>query len=355
VSIGRNNRTSLYTRKLSLVGAGALVASLALAPAPSVADPDGDRPTIAEVERRLSDLQHRAEVASEELNAARVALDDARKQLRTLTGDLKRSRDHVEQLRASVVGTEVAEHQSASTLSSATTFLLTEDPAEFMDEVATSEILQDQDAALLAELVRQQKQLAVQEEQAESQVDAVKDQKAELAEHQDALDSRIAEAADLLDELEAEQRERLLARQARAAEQAEESQPSRSSTTVRVSDVPASDRAQVAVETALAQVGDPYVYGATGPDAFDCSGLTMYAWAAAGVSLPHASSAQPGAGTPVSISELMPGDLVFYYSPISHVGMYIGNGQIVHAANPSVPVQVVPLNYMPINSAVRVG
>jgi cell wall-associated NlpC family hydrolase len=81
----------------------------------------------------------------------------------------------------------------------------------------------------------------------------------------------------------------------------------------------------------------------------------MYAWAAAGVSIPHASSMQPGAGTPVSISDLMPGDLVFYYSPISHVGMYIGNGQIVHAANPSRPVEVVPLNLMPINSAVRIG
>ena len=112
---------------------------------------------------------------------------------------------------------------------------------------------------------------------------------------------------------------------------------------MRVSDVPASERASIAVETALAQVGDPYVYGATGPDAFDCSGLTMYAWAAAGVSLPHASSAQPGSGTPVSISELMPGDLVFYYSPISHVAMYIGDGMIVHAANPSVPVEVVPM------------
>ena len=89
-----------------------------------------------------------------------------------------------------------------------------------------------------------------------------------------------------------------------------------------------------AVQYALAQVGDAYVYGATGPSAFDCSGLTMMAWAQAGVGLPHSSSAQMGSGTPVSQSQLQPGDLVFYYSPVSHVGIYIGNGQIVHAANP---------------------
>ena len=90
----------------------------------------------------------------------------------------------------------------------------------------------------------------------------------------------------------------------------------------------------------MAQVGDAYVYGATGDNAFDCSGLTMRAWGAAGVGLPHSSSAQYGSGPHVSASDLQPGDLVFYYSPISHVGMYIGNGLIVHAANPGTGVAV---------------
>jgi cell wall-associated NlpC family hydrolase len=340
-------------KRLSVLGAGALVASLVMAPTPGAADPDrdGGEPTIEDVEKRLSDLHHKAEIASEELNAAREDLKAARSQLKTLTGDLGRKREQVELLRAQVVGSAVAEYQSEDSISSATTFLLTEDPAAFMDDMATREILQGQEASLLAKLIRQQKQLAVQEDQAQIQVDAVKEQRAELAEHKATLDERAAEAQELLDELEAEERERLLALQAETTSSS--SEPSRSA--IRVADVPASDRAQIAVETALAQVGDAYVYGATGPDAFDCSGLTMYAWAAAGVSLPHASSAQPGAGTPVSISELMPGDLVFYYSPISHVGMYVGDGMIVHAANPSVPVQVVPLNMMPVAMAVRVG
>jgi cell wall-associated NlpC family hydrolase len=119
--------------------------------------------------------------------------------------------------------------------------------------------------------------------------------------------------------------------------------------------IPASGRAAVAVKYALAQVGDAYVYGAAGPDAFDCSGLTMMAWGQAGVGLPHSSSAQYSSGARVSQSELQPGDLVFYYSPISHVGIYIGNGMIVHAANPSSGVRVAAVNSMPYTGAVRPG
>ena len=121
------------------------------------------------------------------------------------------------------------------------------------------------------------------------------------------------------------------------------------------SDVPASGRAGAAVSFAMAQVGESYVYGAAGPSAWDCSGLTMVAWAQAGVGLPHSSSAQYSSGTRVAVGDLQPGDLVFYYSPISHVGMYIGNGMIVHAANPSTGVQVTGLNTMPYVGAVRPG
>ena len=110
-----------------------------------------------------------------------------------------------------------------------------------------------------------------------------------------------------------------------------------------------------AVAYAKAQVGDSYVYGAAGPDAFDCSGLTMAAWSQAGVSLPHSSSAQYSSGPHISESELQPGDLVFYYSPISHVGMYIGNGQIVNALNPGAGVQISGLHDMPYVGAVRPG
>jgi cell wall-associated NlpC family hydrolase len=94
---------------------------------------------------------------------------------------------------------------------------------------------------------------------------------------------------------------------------------------------PPSSRAQVAIDTAKAQLGKPYVYAAAGPDTFDCSGLTMYAWAAAGVSLPHSSGMQYASLPHVPMDAMQPGDLVFYGSPIHHVGMYLGGGVYIHA------------------------
>jgi cell wall-associated NlpC family hydrolase len=107
---------------------------------------------------------------------------------------------------------------------------------------------------------------------------------------------------------------------------------------------PPSEAAGAVVQAALAQIGDPYVWGASGPNGFDCSGLTQFAYAAAGVSLPHSSRAQAGMGVAVSRSELQPGDIVYFYSPVSHVGIYIGNGQMVHARTFGQPVAVTTVD-----------
>ena len=110
-----------------------------------------------------------------------------------------------------------------------------------------------------------------------------------------------------------------------------------------------------AVAYALSKVGNGYVFGAAGPSVFDCSGLTMASWAQAGVALPHNAAAQYASGRHISESELQPGDLVFYYSPIHHVGMYIGNGKIVNALNPGAGVLISGLHDMPYSGAVRPG
>ncbi len=115
----------------------------------------------------------------------------------------------------------------------------------------------------------------------------------------------------------------------------------------------ATGAAQVAVDTALAQRGDMYLYGATGPDRFDCSGLTSFAYKAAGVAIPRTSKAQSTFGTPVSKANLQPGDLVFFYSPVSHVGMYIGNGQMVHSSSAGKPVAVTNVDSMPSYAGAR--
>jgi cell wall-associated NlpC family hydrolase len=115
------------------------------------------------------------------------------------------------------------------------------------------------------------------------------------------------------------------------------------------------DRAQVAVDTALAQLGKPYRYAADGPDSFDCSGLTMYAWAAAGVSLPHSSRAQYAGLPHVAMDALVPGDLVFYGSPIHHVGLYVGDGRYVHAPQTGDVVKISSIYRDDYTGAARPG
>ena len=126
-----------------------------------------------------------------------------------------------------------------------------------------------------------------------------------------------------------------------------------SGTVVAAPAAAASAKARTAVNAALAQRGKPYVWGGAGPNAFDCSGLTQYAYAKAGIRLPHSSRVQSTIGKPVSRAALQPGDLVFFYSPVSHVGMYIGNGQMVHAPYSGSVVQVVDLAYMPSFAGAR--
>ena len=109
-----------------------------------------------------------------------------------------------------------------------------------------------------------------------------------------------------------------------------------------------------AMQKALGKVGSPYRYGAAGPNAFDCSGLVNWAFKSSGKSLPRSSRELSRIGTPVSKSALQPGDLVFFYKPVSHVGIYIGNGKIVHASTRKSPLKVSDNGKMPFNSARRV-
>jgi cell wall-associated NlpC family hydrolase len=113
--------------------------------------------------------------------------------------------------------------------------------------------------------------------------------------------------------------------------------------------------AQTAVDTAQAQVGKAYEYGAAGPDSFDCSGLTQYAYRAAGIELPHSSRSQSEMGTPVDRADLQPGDLVFFYEPVGHVGIYVGDGQMVDAGSESTGVSQRSVDMEGYNSARRIA
>ncbi len=131
-------------------------------------------------------------------------------------------------------------------------------------------------------------------------------------------------------------------------------------TTVTTAAVPATPHAShgagAAIAAARAQLGKPYQYGAGGPGSFDCSGLTSWAWRAAGVSLPHNAAAQRGSGSSVSRGALQPGDLVFFGSPAYHVGIYVGDGMMIHAPTTGDVVKMSPLSYMSdYSGATRVG
>lgn len=308
-----------------------------------VASPTMAKPTIPEVRDRVAHLYHEAEQASERSNDARLRLQHARHALHGLQHQLHRQRVQVRTTRDEVAASIVQQYQGGS-VSAASQIALADDPDALVSVLTTVDEYNARQAQTVADLKREADRLASREQLAERQVRRIGEARATLAKEKTVIDRKASEAKALLGRLVSAKRELDAQREARV---------SRSAPRVPTSSAPASGRAAAAVSYALAQVGDAYVYGAAGPTAFDCSGLTMMAWGSAGVSLPHSSGAQMGYGTPVSISALQPGDLVFYYSPVSHVAMYIGNGMIVHAANPSVGVRTDPVGLMPISGAVR--
>ena len=327
-----NGRKRFATALSALALAGS-VALTVNGSAPAQAEPD-----IDDVRARVDRLFQEAEQAQERYHDAKLELVELNDELESLQSDEVRQGDEVARVRSTVRDSVIRQFQGQS-LGPATE-LLSADEDAFVTELSTFTTVSDLQDSLLADYNDELKAYAIRRKETSDRRDQVAEIEAELQDEKETVDDRLAEAKDLLGELEAAEREAIL---------------SRDSDVRAPSSVPAEGRAAAAVDYLMAQVGDAYVYGAAGPDAFDCSGLTMMAWAQAGVSLPHSSSAQYGAGTHVSESQLMPGDLVFYYSPISHVEMYIGNGLIAGAANPGAGVRVADLHSMPYVGAVRPG
>ena len=327
-----------HTRKR--VGATVLgltaIAAISFVPAtPAQAEPD-----IEDVKVRVDRLYHEAEAAQERLHDATLDLAELRRDLSGLRADQERQDERLEAVRDQVSDAVVRQLEGEG-ISTVGQIVVSEDPGSFLDTLSTMSSFNDLQSSLLSDYDTELEALAIRQEATDARADEIAELTEQLSTEKETVDDNLAEAKELLADLEAEERERLVA--------------SRSGVTPMPASVPASGRAAAAVQYALAQVGDAYVYGAAGENAFDCSGLTMRAWAQAGVSLPHSSSAQFSSGPRIAASDLQPGDLVFYYSPISHVGIYIGNGMIVHAANPGTGVAVAGLHSMPYVGAVRPG
>jgi hypothetical protein len=296
------------------------------------------KPDIKDVQAKVDKLYQDADQATENFNEAKLRLDALKQELTSLRADQQRQDAALsavrEQLRDSML-----QQFEGSNLSAVGQVFIADDPKAFLGQLSTISAYDSLQSGLYQDYATQLAALRLRRSATEKRAAAVSETEEKLAADKESVEGKLAEAKELLDKLKAEEREAILSRGE-----------------MRVpSDVPASGRAAVAVQYAMAQVGDAYVWGAAGESAFDCSGLTMRAWGTAGVGLPHSSRAQYSSGPHVAESDLQPGDLVFYYSPISHVGMYIGNGMIVHAANPGEGVRVSSLHSMPYSGAVRPG
>jgi cell wall-associated NlpC family hydrolase len=322
-----------------LVGASATL-TVTLLPATAAADPD-EVTTSDEAAELVAEASHELEVVTERFNEAREALEQQRAEAETAA----RAADEAQEQLGSLDGQMREIARTAYTGEGYSTFDLmmsSESPEDFLSSLGTLDAIAGHTNDLVAEVAAAADEAASAEQQAAAEAEKARRSLAKIEAQQTDLEARIAEFQEQYESLS-------------AAEQEEVDQAHGGQVVASPSAAPApSGAAQVAVDTAMAQIGDPYVWAAAGPDAFDCSGLTQYAYAAAGVSLPHSSSMQSQMGTPVSRSALQPGDLLFFYSPVSHVGMYIGNGQMVHASTSGQPVQVASVDSMPsFNSARR--
>lgn len=308
--------------------AGTVAPSLALAhPAP----------TLAQVQARITALGERANRLSEAYDAARIALAADRRAERQADARLRAVQVRIDALRAQVGRFAAAAYSSDGLGDSA--MLLADDPATFLDQASALDALAQKQAEVMRELAVAQDRYGQAARSAHDIAARAESVQREIAARQHQIAAEIAAQQAVLSQLTASERA-----QYEASQRAEQAQL----VGMRASYVgAASGQAAAAVQFAYAQLGKPYAYGAAGPDAYDCSGLTMAAWAAAGVSLPHNAAEQQQMLPYVPEGDLQPGDLVFFGSPAEHVGIYVGNGETIQATHTGDYVRMIPLSYMP--------
>jgi len=341
---------------------GVTAATLTLTFVPTMSSTAEPTPTLGEVTRQVDALNEQASQANEDYLEARIDAGDAQRRMSAVQGRITREERNLAVVRKDIGALASMAYRNGG-LDSSLELLLSDDPAEFLNRSASlDQVSRGQGASLRKAQVSQQR-LAQDKLALAQELGGLKEAQSKATAAKTSIDERAAKAKALLARLTAADRARYdAARAARAASALRASRDalrtldttpdrSRSRSSSSSSDGGGftgggvgSGRAAAAVAWAKQQVGDRYVWGAAGPNAFDCSGLTSQAWRAAGVSLPQQSRAQYAATDRVSKSQLRPGDLVFFYSPISHVGIYIGGGLMVHAANPREGVEVASIS-----------
>ncbi|MET9347880.1 C40 family peptidase [Streptomyces termitum] len=329
-----------------LTAAAAATAAASLGAVPASADPG----TTAEgVRARVDRLYEEAERATESYNKADEKADALRRQVHRAQDGLARGQERVNRMRGALGSLAGAQYRSGG-LDPALVLLLSSDPDSYLDRASALDRATARQSTALTELRRENHRLDQERAEARAALGELERSRAEVARHKRTVEGKLAEARRTLASLTTAERadyERASRSGGRAAGPGQDALPP--------ADLGGTDaRAAAAVLAARSAVGRPYVWGATGPSAFDCSGLMVWSYRQAGVSLPRTSSAQRYAGRRVPLSQIRPGDLVTYRGDASHVAIYAGNGQVIHAPYPGARVRYDPVNMMSHVTVTRV-
>lgn len=317
--------------RLLLIGALSFALIAPFAPTTNAA-PNAD---LVRVRQEVEQLQEDAAEAGENAQAAKVQLARLKSQLSSVQQEAQAQKASVDSIRRSLASIAVARYKSTG-LGEGVELLFSSDPSLYLSSAGSLENITRKQSAELRKYATAKQRLDATSLTVEDKLRLVQAAEARYRAQAAQVKRKLEQAEELLSKLEKKDRERLLKLQAmdEAERQAYSREQARLANTV-------SGRAGVALRYAFKQIGDNYVWGAAGPIRWDCSGLTMRSYEQAGVRLPHSSRAQFGYGRSIARSNLLPGDLVFFGSPISHVGIYVGKGKMVHAPRPGAKVQIV--------------
>ncbi len=308
----------------------AIAASLLLAPPTQAAQ------TLAQVQAQVIRLEEEATAAAEGAQEAKVRLASLTRSLAGIQAKAALQGKTVDAI-SKTLGAIAVDQYKSGTLSQSLELLFSSDPSLYLSAAGSLDAITRKKGIQLRKFQSAEQQLNATSLTVSDRLAQVKVLQKRLAERSAVATQKLAQAEKLLSRLKKEDRERLerLAREREDADQASSLKAAKGAAAV-------SGRAGVALKFALAQIGDRYVFGADGMVNWDCSGLTMRAFQRAGVSLPRSSRAQSRMGKGISYSQKRPGDLLFFGRPVSHVGIYLGGGKMVHAPRSGSRVKVAP-------------
>lgn len=292
--------------------------------------------TLAQVQAKIRQLEEDATAAAEGAQEAKVKLAALTKTLNGIKAKAEIQGQTVSALQKSLGAIAVEQYKTGG-FGQSFELLFSSDPALYLSSAGALDAITRSKSAQLRKFETAQQRLNATTLTVNDKLALVAAAQKKLTAQSALAQKKLAEAEKLLSKLTKAERERL----ARLAED-EENADQASSLKAAKDASGISGRAGIAIKYALKQIGDRYVFGSDGMTTWDCSGLTMRAFQAAGVSLPHSSAAQSRLGKKVSLNALKPGDLLFYGRPISHVSIYLGGGKMVHAPRSGSRVKVAP-------------